>query len=69
MFRIIKIPETDPLLPITVHTKGQIGGPVNTVAGAAAAPDPQLSEYSHRNANGETSRSDPFNPAARRRAQ
>jgi hypothetical protein len=45
MFRIIKIPETNPLLPITVHTKGQIGEPVNTVAGAAAAPDPRLSEY------------------------
>jgi hypothetical protein len=69
MFRIIKIPETDPLLPMTMHTKGPDWRAGNTVAGAAAAPDPQLSEYSHRNANGETSRSDPFNPDARRRAQ
>jgi hypothetical protein len=38
MFRVIKIPETDPLL--TVHTKGQIGEPVEVrkpVAGALTA--------------------------------
>jgi hypothetical protein len=69
MFRIIKTPEIGPLLPMTVYTKGQIAEPVNTIAGAGAAPDPQLSESSHRNANDETSRSDPFNPDARRRAQ